>query len=85
MKNEYSMVLMDLTLPEMDGFEVARMIRDKTFTGYDHTIPIVAFTGSALKEDREKCFKAGMNDILLKPYRLNDLENMLNKWIRIGS
>jgi len=84
-KNEYSMVLMDLTLPEMDGFEVARMIRDKTFTGYNHTIPIVAFTGSALREDREKCFKAGMNDILLKPYRLNDLENMLNKWIRIGS
>ncbi|NOX33268.1 MAG: response regulator [Deltaproteobacteria bacterium] len=66
-ENQYDLILMDCQMPLMDGFEATRRIRqnEKTFK-MDH-IPIIAMTGNAFESDREKCFKAGMDDFLAKP------------------
>ncbi|MCL2807187.1 MAG: ATP-binding protein [Coriobacteriia bacterium] len=72
----YSLILMDIQMPEMDGFEATRTIRSSGCLGAQ-TIPIVAMTANVFKEDIEKCFEAGMNDHLGKPLVINDLFNVL--------
>jgi PAS domain S-box-containing protein len=75
---EYDLILMDCQMPEMDGFTATREIRRQEGTGR-HT-PIVALTANALEEERQKCFEAGMDDHLAKPFRRSDLKRMLEKW-----
>jgi PAS domain S-box-containing protein len=76
----YALVLMDVRMPEMDGFEATEAIRAYEAHTGDHT-PIVAMTASAMEGDREQCIAAGMDDYLAKPIRLNDLEGMLQRWV----
>ena len=72
-------VLMDIQMPEMDGFEAARRIReDKRFDD----LPVIAMTAHALKGDREKCLEAGMNDHITKPIDPDKLFSTLSFWIR---
>jgi CheY-like chemotaxis protein len=66
---------MDVNMPVMDGFAATAAIRH-----LDHrnaSAPIVAMTGMVFSEDRERCFAAGMNDIITKPFAINDLRILL--------
>lgn len=77
----YNLVLMDCQMPEMDGYEAARRIRKGEVGADNSNIPIIAMTAHAMKEDREKCFKAGMNDYISKPYSMNILSEALGRWL----
>ncbi len=72
---DYDLVLMDIFMPRMDGYEATRHLREQGFSK-----PIIAVTASALKGEREKCVEAGMNDILVKPFKRKDLETMIGFW-----
>ena len=63
----YTLVLMDVQMPEMDGIEATLQIRNRKWTIQNPDIPIIALTAHAMKKDREKCIEAGMNDYLAKP------------------
>jgi len=80
-KNDYALVLMDLMMPEMNGYEVTAVIRDPASAVRRHEIPIIALTGNAMKQDRDRCIAAGMDDHLPKPLLLPDLLAMLEKWL----
>jgi two-component system sensor kinase len=67
-REAFDLVLMDVQMPEMDGFAATRAIRQKEHTTGSH-IPIVAMTAGAFKDDRERCLKAGMDAYLTKPIR----------------
>jgi PAS domain S-box-containing protein len=77
----YDLVLMDVQMPEMDGYESTRRIRDPRSGVIDHDIPIVAMTANAMQGDRERCLEAGMNDYLPKPISPAALELALEKWL----
>jgi len=76
---EYALVLADLHMPEMDGYQMAAAIRAAE-SGYRH-IPIIALTANALRDEAEHCRDAGMDDYLSKPARLTELKAMLDKWM----
>ncbi len=75
-KNQYDLVLMDIQMPEMDGLEATRLIRESKDPSYNQ-VPIIALTASALKEDLDRTTRAGMNDYLRKPFDPRDLFNKL--------
>jgi CheY-like chemotaxis protein/HPt (histidine-containing phosphotransfer) domain-containing protein len=79
-QKDYDLVLMDCQLPEMDGYEATRQIRQKDTAVRNHEIPIIAMTAHAMAGDREKCLAAGMNDYLSKPVRPGLLEQAIEKW-----
>ncbi len=81
-KSAYDLVLMDCQMPEMDGFEATRIIRDRASSVLDHEIPVVAMTANAFPEDRARAIAAGMNDFLAKPVDRSVLADMLEKWRR---
>jgi HAMP domain-containing protein/CheY-like chemotaxis protein len=76
---DVNMVLMDVMMPEMDGYETMRVIRrDPSFK----SLPIIAITAKALKEDREKCIAAGASDYLPKPVDPEKLIELVRLWVR---
>jgi CheY-like chemotaxis protein len=81
-KFNYALVLMDCQMPEMDGFEATRNIRDRNSTVRDHDIPVIAMTANAFPEDRARALACGMNDFLAKPVDRSALAAMLTKWLR---
>ncbi|MCP4749408.1 MAG: response regulator [Proteobacteria bacterium] len=75
-ESDFEAVLMDLQMPEMDGYEATRAIRrDKRFAD----LPIIAMTANAMKGDREKCLAAGMQDHIVKPFNFNEFIEVLRK------
>jgi signal transduction histidine kinase/DNA-binding response OmpR family regulator len=78
----YDLILMDCQMPEMDGFEAAREIRNQERPERD--VVIVAMTAEAMAGARERCLRAGMNDYIAKPVRRADLIAVLRKWILTG-
>jgi two-component system sensor histidine kinase/response regulator len=74
----YAMILMDCLMPEMDGFEATRTIREREAGG--KRIPIVALTANAMAGDRERCLEAGMDDYLSKPFRADDLRAVFSRF-----
>jgi signal transduction histidine kinase len=79
-KKAYHLVLMDILMPRMGGYEATRFIRSPQSTVLDRQVPIIALTASALLEDREKCIAAGMNDYLSKPIKPLELIEKIREW-----
>ena len=75
----YALILTDLHMPEMDGYDLARAIRASESEG--RHVPIIAFTANAVKGEKDNCLAAGMDDCLTKPVQLPHLKAMLQRWI----
>lgn len=68
-------------MPEMDGFEATREIRARERAGSGKRTPIIALTANAMAHDREECLNAGMDDHLAKPFSMQTLQDMLERWL----
>ncbi len=79
----YDLVLMDCQMPEMDGFEATRRIRERERGS--RRMPVVAMTANAMVGDREKCLAAGMDDHIPKPVRIDQLHRTLSRWLPAGA
>lgn len=80
-QKDYDLVFMDCQMPNMDGYEAARRIRDPWSTVRRHDIPIIALTAHALEGAKETCFAAGMNEFVTKPFQPKELRATLKRWI----
>ena len=78
---DFDLILMDCQMPEMDGYTATGEIRAMEKASGSH-IPIIALTANAMREDEEKCRAAGMDDYLAKPFKKEDLNAVLEKWLR---
>lgn len=78
-KRPFDLILMDISMPIMDGFEATQTIRKSTFAHNQNNIPIVALTAHAIKGDRERCIQSGMDEYLTKPINAADLAMTLGK------
>ena len=76
----YDLVLMDCQMPEMDGFEATRLLRDPTSGVLNPRVKVVALTANAMVGDRERCLAAGMDDYLAKPVQMQALLSLLSRW-----
>jgi signal transduction histidine kinase/CheY-like chemotaxis protein len=72
----FDLILMDIMMPEMDGYEAARRIKQRT---EQHPV-IIAITANALSEDKDAAFEAGMDDYISKPFKVKDIEEKIAKW-----
>ena len=79
-KNPFHLVLMDVQMPVLDGYDATRLIR-KDKDPFVRNILVIAMTASAIRGDREKCLQAGMNNYLAKPVRANVLKSMLEDYL----
>ncbi len=80
--NRYDLILMDCHLPEVDGFNATRQIRQNEMATRTPRTPIVAVTAEVLGDSRERCLASGMDDCLTKPIRRSELEATLKRWAR---
>ena len=77
----YALVLMDCQMPEMDGYEATRIIRQFEQANSLAHLPIIAMTAAAMEEDRKACLAAGMDDYASKPVRAEALRSMIERWL----
>jgi two-component system, sensor histidine kinase and response regulator len=77
-EHPFDLVLMDIQMPVMDGFQATALIREESS---GKTLPIIAMTANALSDERERCLNAGMSDHIAKPIDLEELFQVLNKWL----
>jgi signal transduction histidine kinase/ligand-binding sensor domain-containing protein/DNA-binding response OmpR family regulator len=82
-RGEYDLVFMDCQMPELDGFEATRRIRELDEAA--SSVPIIAMTASAMMGDRERCLAAGMNDYLSKPFRKDELAAVIDEWMPVSA
>ena len=78
----YDLLVMDIHMPEMDGFQATRIIRDKNSGVLNHDIPIIALTGDSEEEDRETCLKVGMDEHICKPINTKLLKDTIGQFLR---
>jgi two-component system sensor histidine kinase/response regulator len=79
-ENNFDAVLMDIQMPEMDGYEATQLIRKYP---QNNELPVIAMTAYAISDVREKCFAAGMNDYVTKPINMEQFFVTLEKWIKL--
>ena len=77
----YDLVLMDCQMPEMDGFEATRSIRQGGSKAHNVQIPIIAMTAFTMRGDKDKCIQAGMSDFIAKPVQQQELAELLARWL----
>jgi len=80
LSKKYSLILMDYMMPIMDGLEATRKIRSIEMDEMRHITPIIAMTGNVMQGEKDKCREAGMNDFIGKPFTLEILSTMVQKW-----
>jgi CheY-like chemotaxis protein len=80
-QRRYDLVLLDCQMPVLDGYQAAAALR--AGEERDQHVPIVALTANAMAEDRARCLSAGMDDYLAKPVRLEDLREVIERWVSI--
>ena len=78
-EKEYDLILMDLRMPTISGFDATKIIR--TNNGNNKNTPIIAVTACAMDTEKERCFAMGMNDFIAKPFKLQRLTKTLEKYI----
>jgi PAS domain S-box-containing protein len=79
-ESDFDLILMDVHMPDIDGFEAAQLIQDLYgAAGREHP-PIAALTANAFAEDRQRCLDAGLDDYLAKPFERREIEALLDKW-----
>ncbi|CAM3720822.1 response regulator [Cohnella lubricantis] len=78
-EEQWDLILMDLHMPEMDGIEAALAIREH-WNGWQ--LPILAMTANVMAEDRQRCFQAGMNDVITKPVQAEVLFEAVDRWLQ---
>ncbi|HEX8985202.1 MAG TPA: PAS domain S-box protein, partial [Bryobacteraceae bacterium] len=83
LSRRFDLVLMDVHMPEMDGFEATRAIRQAEGAG--RRTPVIAMTARTMAGDREKCFEAGMDDHVSKPVHREDLAAAVERWLKLPS
>jgi CheY-like chemotaxis protein len=81
LKKEYDLIFMDIQMPEMDGIEATKKIREiEKKRNVIRKIPIIAMTANTMEGDKEKYLQAGMNDYVSKPFKQNELVAIFNKY-----
>jgi two-component system sensor histidine kinase/response regulator len=83
-KQAFDLVLMDVQMPVMDGFEATAAIREKEKTSGNH-LPVIAMTAHAMVGDKERCLEAGMDDYITKPIRGEELSDLLKHYSPVAS
>lgn len=81
-RGRFDLILCDCSMPRMNGYEFARNVRQREKESGAPPIPIIAMTANAFREDRDKCFAAGMNDFVSKPVTLPRLSSVLSHWLK---
>ena len=79
-QDDFDLILMDCHMPEMDGFEATMELRKREQASRRKRVPIVALTANAMAQDREECLNAGMDDHLSKPFSIQTMQEMLERW-----
>jgi len=82
--NTFDLILMDVQMPELDGLQASRYIRDESSPIMDHNIPIIAMTANAMRSDYEACMQAGMNDYVSKPFNPIQLIEKIVYWAELS-
>ena len=81
-EQDFDLVLMDCQMPEMDGFDATREIRQRNVKALNNqALPIIAMTANVMSGDRERCLEVGMDDYLAKPVQVAALDSLLRKWL----
>ena len=79
---QYDLILMDCVMPEMDGYEACRRLREyEAAVGAPRT-PVIAFTSNTQEQDRAMCRTVGMDDYLIKPFTADELINAVERWMQ---
>jgi two-component system, sensor histidine kinase and response regulator len=83
-QGSFDLLLLDVHMPELDGFQVVQAVRERELTAGGH-LPIIALTARSRKKDRERCLAAGMDDFLTKPIHPTDLLSAIDRVLRTHS
>ncbi len=81
--NSYDLILMDCQMPEVDGYEATRQLREQN--SKNRNIPVIAMTANAMQGDRDQCLAAGMNDYISKPLLMDELAETMARWASVST
>ncbi|QYJ85424.1 response regulator [Shewanella mesophila] len=79
---DYKLILTDCHMPNLDGYDMSKQIRQMENSSQRKSVPIVAITGAAMATELDDCYRSGMNDFVSKPVQLRDLKKVIQKWYR---